>query len=147
MVSPPAVSSLSPLRVATQEFAETSFVHPASGEFEDGLRRRFLACREAITIEFEKEHANNETRALVAIDEGVILHNARCVLSGKIDDIGARVGEMVQRPCECRLEECFVTQTLSAPVLDKLPIVDRERELVRDPNRLAHFDRTWSVFR
>jgi hypothetical protein len=32
-------------------------------------------------------------------------------------------------------------------VLDKLPIVDRERELVRDPDRLAHFDRTWSVFR
>src|ERR1700722_1812392 len=129
----PFLDGLRPLRVGAQKFAKTPLVHRAGGKFKDGLCRRFLACPETITVEFEKEHADNETRAFVAVDEGVILHNARCVLGRKFDNIGALVGEMVQRSPECRLEERFVTQTLSAPVLDKLPIMDREHEAGPDP--------------
>lgn len=100
-----------------------------------------------MTVEFEKKHTDNETRALVAVDEGVILHNARCVQRSKLDDIGTRVGEVVLRPSECGFEESLITQPLGAPVLDKLPIMDREHELDFDPDRYAHFDRTCSVFR
>jgi hypothetical protein len=50
---PSSVSSRA-LRVGTHKFAETLLVHPAGGKFKDSLRRRFLARREAIAIEFEK---------------------------------------------------------------------------------------------
>src|SRR5277367_1176186 len=93
-----------PLRVGAHKFAESLFIHRAGSEFKDGLGRRFLARREAIAIEFEKEYADNKTRTLIAIDERVILHNTGCVLSRKLDYIVALVGEMVQRPAECGVE-------------------------------------------
>jgi hypothetical protein len=55
--------------------------------------RRFLARREAIAIKFEKKYSDNTTGTLIAVDERVILHDARCVLGRKLDGIGAPVGE------------------------------------------------------
>src|SRR5271154_6251000 len=45
-LSSPA-SLLRPIRIDAQEFAEAPFVHRAGSEFNDRLRGRFLACREA----------------------------------------------------------------------------------------------------
>src|SRR5258706_5857997 len=92
------------LRVGAQKFAESLLVHRAGSEIEDGVRRRFLARREAIAVEFEKEYADNKTRTLVTIDEKVILHNTGCVLCRKLDNIGALVGAMVLRPAERGVE-------------------------------------------
>jgi hypothetical protein len=62
------------------------------------------------------------------------LHNASRVLCRKLNNIGAFVLKMVQRPTQCRLEERFITQPFGAAVLNKLPIMDREHEFVLDPN-------------
>ena len=59
-----------PLRVGTHKFAETLFVHPAGGKFKDGPRRRLLARREAIAIQFEKQYADNKAGALVPSTKG-----------------------------------------------------------------------------
>ena len=80
-----------PLRVGAHEFAESLFVHRAGSEFKDGLRRRFLARREAIAIEFEKKYADNKTCTLIAIDEWVILHNTVITaLSGVAPETASR---------------------------------------------------------
>ena len=134
-------------RVGAQKFAKTIVAHPASGKFNYGLRRCFFAGRKAIPIEFEKKNTDDETRTFVAIYERVVLHNARRVLRRTLDNIGTLVGEMVQRTTERRLEQSFITQPLAASVLNKLPIMDCEHKVLLYPNRLAHFDRTWSVFR
>lgn len=39
-----------------------------------------------MTIELEKQHADHEAGAPVAVNEGMILHDARRVLRGKFDD-------------------------------------------------------------
>src|SRR5258708_38443016 len=84
-----------PLRVGEQKFAETLLLQCAGGKLKDSLRRCFLGGREPIAIEFKKKHADHETGSFVAINERMILHNARRVPCRKLNNIGAFVGGMV----------------------------------------------------
>src|SRR5690606_32044116 len=117
------------------------------GQFEDGLCRRLLAGRESVSIQLEKQHTAYESGALIAINEGMILNDARRVLGSKFDDVRTRVGNMVQRPRKRGLKQRFVPHTSGAAMLDEQPIVDRQDQVFLDPDRLAHLARTWSVFR
>jgi hypothetical protein len=144
MIIDPSPSSARsrPLRIGAHKFAEALFVHRAGGKFKYCLRRRFLAGRETITIEFQKQNADDEPRSLVAVKERVILHDAGCVRSRKLDNIGACVCVVIERTTECGLKKSLITQTRRTAMLNKLSIMNREHKLLLDPNRLAHFDRT-----
>jgi hypothetical protein len=77
----------------------------------------------------------------------MVLHDAGGVLRGKLNNVRAGVKKMIQGSCKRGVEQGFVTHALSASMLSKLPIVDREHQFVLDPDRLAHFASSRSVFR
>src|SRR5579872_3811393 len=133
--------------MGSQELAESLLIHGAGCKFENSLRRGFLACRKTIAIELEKKYANDKSRALVTIHEGMIFHNTRCVFCRELDNVSAGVGEVVERPSKGGLQQGLVPQALCAAVLDELPIMDRQHELSVDPYRLAHSASLCRVFR
>src|ERR1700722_7106488 len=81
--------------VATQESNQPSLVNSASRKFEDHLRRRFFARSKPVAVEFEEQDTDNEACTLIAIDEGMVLHEAGHVLCGKLDDVRAFICKMV----------------------------------------------------
>src|SRR5271170_2235861 len=111
------------IRVATKKFAVPFFVNPTGSQLDYSLRRRFLARSETIAIELEKKHAHNKPRALVSVDEGMILNDAYSVICSELKDIRARVGASVERPSQRRVKQRFVPNPVGAAVFDKLPIV------------------------
>jgi hypothetical protein len=135
------------LRVGTQESDQPRLVNSAGRKFEDHLCRSFLARNESAAVEFQEQDAYNEACTLVAVDEGMVLHDAGHVLCGKLDDVRALVCQMVLRPSECRPEQREIAYTFRAPVLSKLPIVDSEDKVFLDPDRLVHFASSCRVFR
>ena len=71
------------LHVGAQIVAKAVLVDGAGSEFQYGLRRLWLACRETIAIEFEEEHAHNEARTFVPVDERTVFDDTRGVLRNR----------------------------------------------------------------
>src|SRR5947209_8047920 len=58
--------------IAAKKRGVACFVYSSRRHFEHGLCRIFLACREAIPIEFDKQDSYKESRALVPIDKRMV---------------------------------------------------------------------------
>ncbi len=54
----------------------------SGGEGEDGIRRRGLRCAKMVSIQFEEQDPDNESRPLVGIDKGMVLDDAGGVGAG-----------------------------------------------------------------
>ena len=113
-------------RIGAKKLTEAGFIDSAGRQLKDGLCGGFLAGRESITIELEKQHADHKTGALVAISKVMILYDACRVLGGKFNNVRAGVRDMIQWPSQSRLKQRGVPYALSATMLDEQLIVDRQ---------------------
>jgi hypothetical protein len=85
-------------------------------------------------------------RALDVVSSKSAMLILRVLRGGKLDGIRAAVRETVEWPAKCGVEQRLVTHASGAAVLDELPIMDREYQVILDPGRLAHLANAWSVF-
>src|SRR5579859_4303968 len=83
--------SLFTLRAFAQKRGVAAFVEDAGGRGEDGVRRIGFRCRESIFVQFEEKNANDETRALVPVDERMILDDSDRASARQIDQIRIRL--------------------------------------------------------
>ena len=116
---------LASARIGAKKLTKAGFINSASRQLKDGLCGGFLAGREPITIELEKQHADHKAGALVAINKGMILYDACRVLGGKFNNVRAGVRDMIQWPSQSGLKQRGVPYALSATMLDEQSIVDR----------------------
>src|SRR5271155_238295 len=68
---PSEVEGSLPLHMRPHPGGKASFVHGSRGQPQDRLRRVFFSRRKPIAVHFEKKDPNEESGALVAIDERV----------------------------------------------------------------------------
>src|SRR5690606_22236651 len=135
-----------PLGICAEKFTETLLVNHARSQFEHGLCRRLLAGCEAVSVQLEKQHSNDEASALVVINEGVVPDDAGRIEGSELDDVWIRIGDVVGRPGKRRLEQRLVPHTLGSAMLDEQPVMDRQNKVILDPDWLTHLASTWSVF-
>jgi hypothetical protein len=69
--------------IPAKERAVAYFIEVAGRQFQDRLRRVFLACGEETAIQFEKQDSDHEARALVAVDKGMVAYDA-CRITGPL---------------------------------------------------------------
>ena len=67
------------------------FVEVPACQLQDHLGCVFLASVEAITVEFEKQHSHHKSRALVAIYERMVAHDAPRIRGSPVDNVGRLV--------------------------------------------------------
>jgi hypothetical protein len=133
--------------LARQEPGVTRLVERARRQRQDGLRGIRLAGGKAVTVEFEEQDADHEADALVAVDEGVIAHQARR---------RPRPGRWRRARRRRRasgvaglggLQQAAVAQARRAAVQREQSVVQRECVPLVDPERLAHWASTRSALR
>ena len=104
---------------------------------------RFTRLRKTVAVQFQKEDSNNETGALVAIDEGTVAHDARGVGRRKIDEIDvSSMSELLLRARQGGFQQRIVTQAGRAAMERQQAIMQGERIPLVYPDRLRHFART-----
>jgi len=135
------------LHMRSKKSAVPLFIECSCSELKYGLRSSLLAREKAIAIEFKEQNSEHKSGPLVAIDEGMVLYNSGRVHRRKHDPIGACVREVIHWPAQGGVKQAFVAQPLGTAVFGELPIMDGEHQRSVDPDRLAHFARTCSVFR
>ena len=87
ILRPIDVASLSDLAVFPQERLVFPLSRFAGGQTQNGGRRVFLSRKKRHPVQLEKEHSENKSCSLIAVDKGVILNDA-CGVSGRqTDDI------------------------------------------------------------
>lgn len=112
-------TSFSSARIGSKELTEAFFVDGACSQLEHRLCRSLLAPRQSITIELEKQQADHKAGALVAINEGMILNDARRVLRSKSDDVGTGMRNVVKRSAQRGLKQRTVAYASGASMFNQ----------------------------
>jgi len=83
----------------------------AGRKIKDCPRRLFLAGFKRETVELEKKYRNHEASPFVAVDEGMIAHNARTVQRSHFNHVRATcVGLVLAGSGQSRLQQPSVSQ-------------------------------------
>jgi hypothetical protein len=136
-----------PSMVAYEAFVPVQAGLP-SGEVEHRESRELLWRREGACVQFEEQDADDETHALVPVDERVVADDGVRVEGGQADDIGGIAVRMVLwMTRQCRRKQARIAHARRAAVERQQPIVDREHVALDDPDWCRHFDRARSVSR
>lgn len=101
--------TLCPASHSREKLTETFLINRAHRQFEHSLRCRFLAGREPVSIQLEKQNTDDEARALVAITEGAITRDGSRIHGSKLDDVRTRIGDMMQRSGKRGLKQRLVS--------------------------------------
>ena len=72
------------------------------------------SARQFLSIQIEERDRDNEGRALVAIDERMVLRDPACIGGREIEQVGIAVGREVLRPRQCGSETALVAQSVCA---------------------------------
>ena len=67
---------------------KSGFVEGSGGKGQHGARNVFFAGRQSEAAQFQKQRAQDKTRAFVSVDEGVIADNPRRVGVREVDESG-----------------------------------------------------------
>ena len=62
--------------IGAQKSAIVCFIEASGRQFQNRLCRVLLAGGEEVTVEFEKQDSHHKARALIAIHEGMVAHDA-----------------------------------------------------------------------
>jgi hypothetical protein len=85
-------------------------------------------CGEQIAVDFEKEYANDETGALIAIDRRTVTHYTDDVSDSQIDKVcGFGTGVKLTWSGERRIERRFIAQPRCSAIKSEDPVVKGER--------------------
>lgn len=100
--------------------------HFSRCKLHNSLSRVLLVGGKSMAVQFKKQNADDETCALVSIDEGVIANDADDVGNCEIDDIrGIAVGVKLLGPGKRGFEKSLAAYSRSTSVERKQAIVER----------------------
>ena len=137
-----------PHGIRSQKSGISGVIELAGGESQNRLRRVLLARRKPIAVQLQKQDADHESRALVPVDEGMVVDNARRVDRSKVDHVRRpSISLVLLRPSQGGSQETRLPDTRGAAMQRKQAIVQHERIALVDPEGCLHLARTWSVFR
>src|SRR6266850_7453045 len=127
------------LDVCAEPRRKGGLIEGSGGEAQDGLCGGFFRGCETITVHFEKEDADEEAGAFVAIEEGVVADNTEGVGGSHVDDVRVvLVGVKLLGPGECGLKQAKVAHTCGAAVEGEKAAVEREGVGLVNPSRFTH---------
>ena len=87
-----------------------------------------------MAVEAQKGHGGHESRAFVAVDEGVGLRETEGIGCGQRVQVGHAILEAVQRSREARFEETAVTQARSTAMAGNLTVMNGDDSRERHPS-------------
>lgn len=92
---------------------------------DDSLRRIFFRRSETISVQFEEEHPDDKSSALIAVREGVATNNPFDIQGGEPDYVDVlSVGVMLFRTRQCTVERRNIANTFQSTMLYEKPLVD-----------------------
>ena len=112
------------------------------------MRSVFFAGRESISVNFKEEHANDESRAFVAIEKWMVTHNSDGVRGGHGYDVDLlAVGVKLTRSGQSGFEQALIADSRWTSIESEKTRMEREGVALIHPQRLAHLESAWSVLR
>ncbi len=104
----------------TQKGRSACFVDFAGGNHQNELNDRFLLRFHAETVEIEEEISCGQARALVSVNERVVLYNAEKVGGRKRTQIGLLISLLLQGAMKRRIQRAFIADTAGAAMKAQL---------------------------
>ena len=89
-------------------------------------------------VQFEKDAGGGESRAFVAVDEGMVAGDTFRIGGGEIEEVSVSIDVMIPRTGQRGFEEALITKSRPAAVFREQAGVNSEDEQRRKPDRVFH---------
>ena len=131
---PPCTFGASALaRMVADPGRECRLVDVAGSDRQHGERGVRLRAYQSVAVQREKQTDRQERRALVAIDEGMVLGEPNGIARCEICNIRFPVSSEVTGPGERGFEQPFVAKAAASTVLGKALVMEQAKRLPIDP--------------
>ena len=136
------------LAIRAHPRCETGFIERPRSQAENRLRGSLLAGGESIAVQFEEQHANQETGAFVSVQKRVIANNAGYVSGRHLHKVRLiAVGAELPRPREGGFQQACIAHARRAAVQRKQTPMKRQGFALFNPYRWVHLESACSVLR